>query len=300
MLNRILEICEENRYVSLNRGFVVIQHGTEILGQVPLDDVSVLLLSAQGITLSKNILNALAERGCVTVLCGKNFIPQSMVLPVANHCLFTKIIKNQINASEPLKKRVWQQVVIRKIENQAKVLKLYEKDYSLVEKISKLVKSGDSDNREAYAAKIYWTTLFGKKFRRDRNEDGINSFLNYGYAVMRAAMARAVCASGLIPALGVNHSNNLNQFCLADDFFEIYRPLVDSVVYKMCLEGEEELTPKNKKRLTDSLWLKVRTTEGCAPAFQSMRYMTASYVHALEDKNPAIELPIWEQGEKDE
>ena len=112
MLNRILEICEENRYVSLNRGFVVIQHGTEILGQVPLDDVSVLLLSAQGITLSKNILNALAERGCVTVLCGKNFIPQSMVLPVANHCLFTKIIKNQINASEPLKKRVWQQVVI--------------------------------------------------------------------------------------------------------------------------------------------------------------------------------------------
>ena len=117
---------------------------------------------------------------------------------------------------------------------------------------------------------------------------------------MRAAMARAVCSSGLIPALGVNHSNNLNQFCLADDFFEIYRPLVDSVVYKMCLEGEEELTPKNKKRLTDSLWLKVRTTEGCAPAFQSMQYMTASYVHALEDKNPAIELPIWEQGEKDE
>lgn len=246
MLNRILEICEENRYVSLNRGFVVIQHGTEILGQVPLDDVSVLLLSAQGITLSKNILNALAERGCVTVLCGKNFIPQSMVLPIANHCLFTKIIKNQINASEPLKKRVWQQVVIRKIENQAKVLKLYEKDYSLVEKISKLVKSGDSDNREAYAAKIYWTTLFGKKFRRDRNEDGINSFLNYGYAVMRAAMARAVCASGLIPALGVNHSNNLNQFCLADDFLKSIVRLLILLFIKCVWREKKNLHQKTK------------------------------------------------------
>lgn len=294
MLGRVLEVCEENRYVSLSHGFVVVQKGTEVLGKVPLDDVAVLLLTAQGISLSKNILNALCERGCITVLCGTNFSPQSMVLPVSGHCFLTKNIKSQINATEPFKKKIWQQIVIRKIQNQALVLKLLGKEYALVSKIASLVKSGDTDNREAYAAKIYWPMLFDKDFRRDRNQEGINSFLNYGYAVMRASMARAICSAGLLPSLGVNHDNNLNPFCLADDFFEIYRPIVDYEVYRLQEEGETDLTPQNKKRLTALLWVKVRTKEGNTPVFQSMQYMASSFVHAMEYKTPAIELPVWE------
>lgn len=299
MLGRVLEVCEENRYVSLSRGFVVVQNGADILGKVPLDDVAVLLLTAQGISLSKNILNALCERGCITVLCGANFSPQSMVLPVSNHCFLTKNIKSQINATEPFKKKIWQQIVIRKIQNQALVLKMLGKKHELVAKIALLVKSGDTDNREAYAAKMYWTTLFDTHFRRDRNQEGINSFLNYGYAVMRASMARAICSAGLLPSLGVNHDNNLNAFCLADDFFEIYRPIVDYEVYRLWQEGETELTPQNKKRLAALLWAKVRTKEGNTPAFQSMQYMASSFVHAMEEKTPSIELPLWE-GYKDE
>lgn len=116
MLNRVLEIAEENRYLSLKRGFIVIQQGNEELGSVPLDDIAVLLLSAQGVTLTKNVINALSEKGCITVFCGKNYTPVSMVLPIASHTYFTKIIKTQINASEPLRKRVWQKLLYRKLK----------------------------------------------------------------------------------------------------------------------------------------------------------------------------------------
>ncbi|MCR4715026.1 MAG: type II CRISPR-associated endonuclease Cas1 [Treponemataceae bacterium] len=295
MLNRVLEICEENRYLSLSRGFIVIQCGKEEVGKVPLDDIGVLLLSAQSVTFSKNILNALAEKGCITILCGKNYAPQSMVLPVYSHYHFAKVIKNQISASLPLKKRIWQQIVIQKIKNQALALKLCKKEESvqLIEKISTMVKSGDSENREAYAARMYWKALFGKDFTRDKDLPGVNSFLNYGYAIMRSAMARAVCSSGLIPSLGIHHDNNLNQFALADDLFEIYRPIVDCVVFNLFSDESSELTPELKKELTNVLWVKVHTSEGDSPAFQSMQYMAASYVHALEDKKAAIDIPVW-------
>ena len=303
MLYRVLEIYEENRYLSLSRGFVVIQHGSEELGKVPLDDIGVLLISAHGVTVSKNLLNALSEKGGVTVLCGKNYIPQSMVLPIYSHYLFAKIIKKQIEASLPFKKRIWQHVVTKKIKNQAHVLKLCgkEKESALIEKIASMVKSGDPDNREAYAARMYWKALFGENFIRERNLPGINSFLNYGYAILRASMARAVCSSGLLPSLGIHHDNNLNQFALADDFFEIYRPIVDFIVYGMNLndEDETELNHEHKMRLTDSLWVKLNTMQGDSPAFQSMQYLTASYVHALEDGKPVIDLPEWEGTEND-
>ena len=299
MLNRVLEIAEENRYISLKRGFIVVQQGEQELGSVPLDDIAVLLLSAQGVTITKNVLNALADKGCITIFCGANYIPLSMVLPIATHTYFTKIIKMQINASEPLKKRIWQQIVIQKIKNQSLSLKYCNKqdNIELIEKISKMVKSGDSDNREAYAAKIYWKSLFGDSFVRDKNGDGINAFLNYGYAIMRAGVARAICSHGLIPSLGIHHDNNLNQFCLADDLFEIYRPIVDTVVYKLIENGEKELKPENKKVLASLLKVKVRTSEGETSAVQSMQYVASSFVNALEAGKPDIELPFWEGNE---
>lgn len=293
MLNRILEISEENRYISLSRGFVVVKQDNVELGKIPIDDISVLLLTAQGVTVSKNILNALSENNCITILCGKNYVPSSIVVPISSHYQFTKNLKNQINVSEPFKKRIWQQIVIQKIKNQSLVLKLCNKDFQLVEKISSLVKSGDTDNREAYAAKIYWNCLFGKEFRRDKNAEGINSLLNYGYAIIRASMIRAICSAGLLPALGVNHNNNLNQFCLADDFMEIYRPLIDVSVYNLYKNGIVEISPIVKKELINTLWINIHTKEGNSPVFQSMHYLVGSYVHALENKISSIELPIW-------
>ena len=299
MLNRVLEIAEENRYISLKRGFIVIQQGNQELGSVPLDDIAVLLLSAQGVTLTKNVINALSEKGCLTIFCGANYTPQSMVIPIASHTYFTKIIKTQINASEPFKKRVWQQIVIQKIKNQSLSLKFCKKEkFSLkLKEIAKTVKSGDTDNREAYAAKLYWKALFGDSFIRDKNGSGINAFLNYGYAIMRAGMARAICAHGLIPSLGIHHDNNLNQFCLADDLFEIYRPIVDTLAFKLYEDGETELSPDNKKLFASLLKIKFHTFEGDSQAVQSMQYMVSSLVKALEEGKPDIELPLWEGNE---
>ena len=168
-----------------------------------------------------------------------------------------------------------------------------EKEAVLIDKIAMMVKSGDPDNREAYAARMYWKALFGSDFSRDRNLPGINSFLNYGYAIMRASMARAVCSSGLLPSLGIHHDNHLNQFALADDFFEIYRPIVDCIVFNLNLQDGAELNHEYKSKLTDSLWIKLHTLQGDSPAFQSMQYLTASYVHALENGKPVIDLPEW-------
>lgn len=295
MLYRVIEIYDENKYLSLDRGFLQIQQGNAVLGKIPIDEIGTLLLTAQGVTVTKNVLNALSENGCITILCGKNYAPENMVVPIGQHYHFAKIVKTQINTTQPLKKRIWQQIIINKIKNQSICLKMHNKikESKQLEIYSTQVKSGDTENKEAQAAKIYFKSLFGTNFIRNKNSDGINSLLNYGYAIIRSAMARAVCSAGLIPSLGLHHDNYLNSFCLVDDFLEIYRPIVDTIVYELYKNNIQELTPKVKKNLIDSIWVKIETKKGTSPVFQSMQYMVSSYVKSLEEKKSEIEIPIW-------
>ena len=296
MLHQIVEIHEENRYLCLERGFLTIYCKEEQLGKIPLSDIAVLLLSAQSISLSKPVLNALTEYGAITIFCGKNYLPISVVLPVDSHYLHASIIKHQINASLPLKKNIWKSIVESKINNQGKVLEicgLFE-NAPLVYKIGKMVRSGDPENREAYAARIYWKSLFGKEFIRDKNGEGINGLLNYGYAVVRAAMARAICGAGLLPALGIHHNNEQNAFCLADDLFEPFRPLVDFQVHSLSEDGIQDVTIEAKKKLARILWIKVRTNEVFSPLYQSFNYYADSFVASLRSKKPVIQIPVWD------
>jgi CRISPR-associated protein Cas1 len=296
MFYQIVEIYEENRYLSLERGFLKISSGADIIARVPIDDIAVLLVSAQGVSFSKNILNELAERGGISVLCGKNYIPQSLIMPVSGNYQQSGVIKSQIDTSLPFRKNIWKQIVEIKLINQAKSLILRTKSV-MAEKlihISKTVKSGDSTNREAIGAKLYWKEFFGKDFIRDKDAGGINAMLNYGYAIVRASVARALCAAGLLPSFGVFHDNKLNPFCLADDFLEPWRPLVDVVVFQFSKENRVELNPETKKQLANVLWIKVKTTEGNSPLFQAMHYMCASFVHALRLKKAEIDIPVWE------
>jgi CRISPR-associated protein Cas1 len=296
MFHQIIEIQDENRYLSLEHGFLKISKGTEQIARVPLDDVAVLLISAQSVSFSKHILNELAERGSISVLCGKNYIPQSMVMPVSGHYMQAGIIKTQIDASIPFKKNIWKQVIEEKLKNQAKSLSLFDNtdDALRLQLIAKTVKSGDPNNREAYGAKVYWKALFGKEFTRDKDGDGINALLNYGYAVTRASIARAICSAGLLPSFGIFHSNQLNPFCLADDFLESFRPLVDVVVRQLVQDDHTELTPQIKQSLANVLWMQVTTTEGKSPLFQGMHYLCSSYTKALKEKKPEIAIPFWE------
>ncbi|WP_062326651.1 type II CRISPR-associated endonuclease Cas1 [Treponema endosymbiont of Eucomonympha sp.] len=296
MIHQIVEIHEENRYLSLERGFLKISKGEEAVARVPLDDVAVLLISAQSVSFSKHILNELAERGGISVLCGKNYAPQSMVIPVSGHYMQSGVIKTQIDASVPFKKNIWKRVIEEKLENQAKSLALCgNHDAALrLKSIAKTVKSGDSDNREAYGAKVYWKALFGGDFIRDKDGEDVNALLNYGYAIARASIARAICAAGLLPSFGIYHKNQLNPFCLADDFLEPFRPLIDISVYQLAQQKQAELTPEIKRRLTDILWVQVKTTEGKSPLFQGMHYMCSAYTKALKEKKSDFDIPVWE------
>lgn len=264
----------------------------DICGEVPFDDIGVLMVSAFGATLSKDVLVTLAERGAVTVLCGGNGHPAALVTPVAGNYEIAQRIKCQIDASEPLKKRLWQSVVKAKLSHQAEVLR-WKGETAVADKITEYknrVQSGDADNREAIAARVYWGALMGKDFRRDPEGDWPNTIFNYGYAVLRASTARAICSAGLLPSLGLKHKNATNSFPLADDLMEPYRPLVDYYVLNVIKQGHTEVSSASKQELTKFLWADLLWRGQMTPFFTAMERMAVSLVKSFKEKKPIIEI----------
>ena len=196
MIRRILEIVSDGRRLSLDRGFVVVSEGNEEVGRTPIDDVEALIVSALGVTLTTRLIAALAERGAPLVICGSQYAPVAHLLPLAGHHAQGDRMERQAAASRPLRKRLWCQIVVAKIEAQAGAIEFSGKNPIPLRSLLKTVRSGDPWNVEALAAQRYFIDLFGKTFRRNREEPGANSFLNYGYTVLRAATARAIVAAG--------------------------------------------------------------------------------------------------------
>lgn len=188
-------------------------------------------------TYTQSVFLDLMEAGATVIVCGRDHLPAGMMLPLDAHHVQTERHRAQVKVSEPRRKQVWQALVSAKIRQQAFVLQHFKGTSAGLDAMSSRVRSGDPDNLEAQAAQRYWVQLFGKEFRRDRAADGTNALLNYGYAILRAAVARAIVAAGLIPSLGVFHKNRSNPFCLADDLLEPYRPFVDWRVRGMVEDG---------------------------------------------------------------
>lgn len=297
MVGRIVEVCQEHRSLSLEHGFLKVVTAEGETSRVDLETVAVLLVTARQATLSRALLCELAQRGIPTLLCGQRYSPQAIVFPAESHYRQSGILKAQINVSLPLKKNLWKEIIRRKITGQAQMLRSVgdEEGYTHLTAVSGHVKSGDSENREAYAARYYWRRLFGAAFRRNPDGDGLNLFLNYAYAVIRSSMARAVFATGLNPGLGIFHENSLNAFCLVDDLMEPFRPMADSVVLEAAgrfgIDGE--LTPEIKTVLIQCGWLKVKTVHGYSPLFQSMYYLASSYLRSLESGKSDLDIPEW-------
>jgi CRISPR-associated protein Cas1 len=257
-MGRVIEIANNLAILSLYRGFMQIKIDKISTSQIALSDIDILILNGTGATISTNLLNELLENGTMVLVLGKNYAPSGIFYPTNPHYLHKQRINLQINATKPLNKRLWQTIIKAKITNQAKILSFFTKEQEqqlllLVKKVN----SGDSQNIEAQAAKKYWQKLFGKNFRRDYSNTGINSLLNYGYAILRSSTARAVFACGLTPAIGIHHSNQENAFCLVDDLMEPYRPIVDFMVKKITEKEPEikELTTDHKKMLSKNLFL---------------------------------------------
>ena len=226
----------------------------EVTRTVPIEDIGVVVLEDRQITITNGAMDALLKNNCAVITCNEKHMPAGLLLSLEGHTLQSERFGQQIEASLPLKKQLWQQTVQAKIRNQGILLKrLYEVENRCMLVWANEVKSCDSENLEGRAAAYYWKNMFPDEgvFKRDREGEAPNNLLNYGYAILRAVVARALVASGLLPTLGVHHHNRYNAYCLADDIMEPYRPYVDEVVAEIISSGIDcsELTTEIKKRL---------------------------------------------------
>ena len=205
-----------------------------------IEDIGVVVLDNKQITITSGLLEALLENNCAIITCDSKSMPTGLMLPLAGNTTQSERFRHQIEASLPLKKQLWQQTIQQKISNQAGVLrKCLNAETGCMQTWAKEVRSGDPDNLEGRAAAYYWKNLFGEipEFNRERTGVSPNNLLNYGYAILRAVVARSLVGSGLLPTLGIHHHNRYNAYCLADDIMEPYRPYVDKLVYKIVVSG---------------------------------------------------------------
>jgi CRISPR-associated protein Cas1 len=273
MLGKIVDVYSNNRSIKLHRGFLQVLQEDVKVGEIAIDDVFSLILSAPQLVISKQIINELSSRGIIIIICNEKYQPSAYIQPISHYYKVGEVIKNQINATLPIKKKLWQKIVEEKIKNQALILNYFypnHPNYLKLLNIANSVKSGDSSNAEGLAARIYWQSLMGENFKRDQESIDVNIAFNYAYIVLRSAAARSICASGLIPGLGLFHKDIRNPFTLADDIMEPYRPLADFLIFKHIkpnlVDGEIfELTPIIKQQLVkiiniDLINLKKETT----------------------------------------
>ena len=275
--------------LSVRLGQLVIHQESEFT--VPMEDLSALMLESRAVTVSTAALQELTEHGVTVYLCDNTHLPAAIVLPVNRHSRQLKLLKGQIAMTKPVQKRTWQAVVSAKISNQARCLALLEREgASELREMAAQVRSGDPDNLEATAAAYYFPRLFGSMFTRGEL-CGVNAALNYGYAILRGAVARNLSVRGLEPCLGIFHHSELNQFNLADDLMEPYRPLVDLYVASHITDDEEELTPEIKHQLFHLTNYLLEQNGKQFRAISAIGRMADSFSRIVQGVSQEIELP---------
>ncbi len=245
----VIKLPEVETNASLPEGFK-----SEATKTIPIEDIGIVVLDNKRITITQGVMEALLENNAAVITCNESHLPIGMHLPLVGNTTQTERMRYQIEASLPLKKQLWQQTISAKIHNQAAVLKqMRGTEVRNMLKWASEVKSGDSENLEARAAVYYWQNAFPmiENFTRSREGESPNNLLNYGYAILRAIVARALVSSGLLTTLGIHHRNKYNPFCLADDVMEPYRPYIDKLVMQLYdkYSNCEELTKELKTEL---------------------------------------------------
>jgi CRISPR-associated protein Cas1 len=292
MLGRIVEISGEGRRLSLYRGFLEISGPDGLLGQVPLDDIEAVIASSPAVSYTNQALAALAERGAPVVICGKNFAPSALLLPIDGHHAQGKRFEAQAGTKLPVRKRLWADIVKVKVAAQAAALERVGGNPLPLRQLLPRVRSGDAGNIEAQAAQKYLPTMFGDAFRRDRSADGVNAALNYGYTVLRAATARSIVAAGLHPSLGLHHVSKGSSLRLADDLMEPFRPAVDLVVHGLLDRDPIELDPSTKRVLAGVLHADYATAEGASPLSNVLTRLAQSLAQVFLGERPRVVWPL--------
>lgn len=279
-------------YLSVkDKQLLIEQKETGNTHKVPIEDIGFVVIESQQITLTLPLLEEFTENNVAVIFCDSTHMPNSMLLNLDGHHLQSELFRAQINASEPLKKNLWKQTIESKIYNQAILLKKIGKNSSLLTPFYSNVKSGDTDNREGAAARIYWNEMYGNHFIRDRYGPCPNNLLNYAYIILRAAVARGLTGSGLLPTLGIFHHNRYNAYCLADDIMEPYRPFADELVYNLYAKGLRELTTEVKAEILKLLANDVYFEKTMRPTMVGISQTTASLARCFSGEQKKIIYP---------
>lgn len=264
-------------------------------GTVPIEDIGFIIIDNPEVYISITALNLLVENNTAIIICNTSHLPNGMFLNLNSHHIQQELFKNQIEASVPLKKQLWQQTVVEKIKNQGLLLQKVTEAKNNFEFLASKVLSGDTSNMEAVAANFYWKSFFEEEFKRERFGDYPNNFLNYGYAILRAAVARALSGSGLLNTLGIHHKSKYNAFALADDIMEPFRPIVDEAVYTIMQHyDEQELNTEIKSGLLQILTRTVYFKNETSPLMVALQKTASSLQQCYSGKRKKIKYPkLW-------
>lgn len=258
-MDRIIEITSNNRHLAVERGFMAVFEDGKEIGRVPFDQIGAVIANAHGLTYSNNFLVRLAEQKAPLVICGANHVPVSVLLPLEGNYLQSSIMSAQAAMKETTLNRYWKEVVRAKIRQQA--------------------------------ARYYFQILFGKSFRRDRTQTGINALLNYGYTILRSSVIRSVVAAGLHPSLGLHHCNQYNPMCLADDLMEPFRPMIDFCVRRLVGDGCDSVTADAKKRLVGVLSCSMPTDKGSREISYVINDVAVSLAKCARGESDTLNFP---------
>jgi len=292
MQTNIIEISQDNRELSIRRGFLCIKGHGELVGEVPLDSICAVMTTGRAVIYTQNLMAGLCEYGIPLIIIGNNYHPIGIMTPLIGQGRQMAVQQSQINTSRPLAKQLWKRIVQEKIRNQSRVLYMLGKP-NHIKHMPAMVQSGDTSNIEGVAARLYFQSLFGSNFLRIHTQPGINSFLNYGYAILRGAVARLVIASGLNPSYGIQHHNQLNPMCLVDDLMEPYRPIVDTIVHNL-FDGIDNptkaVTPDDKRELAAILDMDIKTRTGVSPLINIMQRDIWNFVNSMAEKKNNLDF----------
>jgi len=301
MIKRIVEISSARTRLSIKYGQLIIKEESEQVASIPCEDIGVLLVDHQGTTYTHSVFTELLHCGAAIVLCGGNHHPAGMLLPIEGNSIQTERFRQQIEVKEPVKKKLWKQIVQAKIKHQAKLAGKDSDIYKSLMTLRQKVRSGDPDNIEAQASRKFWPVYLQdmdssssqQVFRRVIDGPPPNNMLNYGYMVLRAAVARALCSAGLQPCLGIHHRNKYNAFCLADDLVEPFRGFVEAKVRDIyCENGPvENLDQDIKAKLLELLYEPVTIAGFNGPLMVGLHRTTASLQRCFAGQQKEIDLP---------
>ena len=293
MTEHIIDISERSGKLSVRYDNLILESDGEVLLTMPLSEIATLVVSNQRVSYSHAVLAGIAGAGNTLIVCDEKHLPAAMLLPINSHFTQAERFRLQAAAPLPVKKRLWQQIVRAKLRAQGALLKeVTGEDHGLTAMAGR-VRSGDTENLEGRAAQRYWPALFGPGFQRARDAEDVNRHLNYGYAVLRALVARAICAAGLHPSLGLHHHNRYDAFCLADDLMEPYRPMVDraAAVWTKDRGAETPLDAEAKAALIGSLTGRLDVEGQQRTLFDVLSRSASSLVAVFEGTRKTILLP---------